>query len=116
MRFNFNPISPPPADDDLHYWANLAGESGAGEPAAAFFVSPTDFGATRNAVGTVDVPVTDRFDHNKTGFVSPTDLAITRSQIGKRIETMFPIVTPPPTPPPAPAQGLELEDDDDLLA
>jgi len=116
VRFNFNPISPPPADDDLHYWANLVGESGAGQPEAAFFVSPTDFGATRNAVGTVDVPVTDRFDHNKTGFVSPTDLAITRSQIGKRIETMFPIVTPPPTPPPAPAQGLELEDDDDLLA
>jgi glucose/arabinose dehydrogenase len=102
----------PAADAAPVYFGNLVGESGSGAPEAAFFVSPTDFGATRNAVGTVDVPVTNRFDHNKTGFVSPTDLAVTRSNIGRQLQTAF----AEPIPGARPASALPLEDDDDLLA
>ena len=102
---------PDPTSKDLFepgpfYFGNLVGGDGLGTPAAAFFVSPlTSPPAPPSAR---PLSVTNRFDHNKTGFVSLSDLAITRSAIGRQL--------PSPFATPQPQTALEVADNDDLLA
>jgi hypothetical protein len=74
---------------DVFYFGNLVGESGHGAPLA---VSPADLAGTRSRLFSLNVPATDRYDHDRNGRVDAADVRAVRANLGR----WLPVLAPPP--------------------
>jgi hypothetical protein len=80
---------------DVFYFGNIVGEVGDSPTIAA--VDGADVLATRNAQGTNPAPITNRYDHNRSGNVNVTDYSIVRGNVGAAALNLIGTRPLPPT-------------------